>query len=266
MSITERRYREGLGAKLTKNGKPRCHGLSKGKIRRWRQEHDDDFETPTEDLWPECQCENAAVQGMFACKYHGGITTKNKDNIKTFSDSLPVDLAHYFKAARENPTYISRHDDILLFQARNMELLQELDDIPDNDEVWGMVADAYHHLIVGDDKDVQTAYNLLKQALDNRADTNKKWDEIRTNTRLVNDLTNTQVRTAKELRMMATHEQVDSLMTGIMNAIIRESGKYLDESNRTDFLAAIATAVGRLTNTGYPQTTGWIEAGSDEVS
>jgi hypothetical protein len=261
--ITERRFREGSGEKYLGTGGIRCQGLAKTKVRKWREENDD-YVTPTDTLWPECQCTRPAVVGMFACKWHGGITSKNKNNPKNTMEVLPVDLVPYYEAVRTNPLIVSRRTEIELLMARNLQLLDEIDEQTGSEESWATVFEALVELNRGE---VQKTAYLLEKALAGKEKTDEAWREIRTNSKLLGELTNTQMRTSKELRLMATHEQVDSLMTGIMAAIIDVATKQIKEdAKRIEFITTISNRFGRLTGKGDPKALAWLESGSSSAN
>jgi hypothetical protein len=241
--LTEQRFRDAQGNQFLADGITiRCHGTSKSQLRKWREEHDD-YVTPSEELWPECQCSRAAVTGMFACKWHGGITRAKEP--KTLFDTLPLELGQKFKKLVENPSYISRRDEIALLQARNWELMEKLDDEP-AEEAWGYVVEALVELKKGND---QKASYCLDKALNSGKETRKIWEEVRANSTVLKDLTNTQIRTAKELQSMATTEQVSALMQGILKAIAQGADTYIDDTNqRIAFLQFLSGRVAGLTS------------------
>lgn len=243
-TLTERRFREGSGERYMPSGKVRCQALAKSKIRRWR-EINNDQETPTEDLWPECQCEWYAVDGMFACRFHGGLTP-GMHKPKSILDVIPVDLGEKFKTLLENPNYISRQEDIILLKARQWELLESLEGNTGNEEAWASVADALTSLRQG--KEVE-AVSLLEEALAQNLNTREVWDEIYKSEGVLKDLTKVEVSTAKELRLMATTEQVTALLTNIYNLLDRAAEKYFDDKRiQAEFMAYIVTGLSRFAN------------------
>ena len=254
MNITEERFRKGLGAQfMADNRTVRCQGTSKNQVRRWREENHD-YETPTEDLWPDCQCTRGAVPGAFACKWHGGIT-KSKNPPRSMLDVLPIDLAGKFKTLVDNPSYISRRDEIALIQARNWELMEELDQETGSEESWGMVTEALVQIKRGNHI---VAHEILENALKGIHKQTSIWQEIRANSLVLKDLTNTQIRTAEKLQAMATVEQVSALIKNILGAITDGAAKYIDDKGaRNQFLLDIAGRVSGLTNAGaFPVITG----------
>lgn len=244
MDKTEKRYREGSGERYTPGGEVRCHAVAKSKLRRWR-ELNNDPDITADDVWPECQCEQRAVPGMFACRYHGGMTP-GEHKPKSILDIIPVNLGEKYKVLAENPDYISRREDILLMKARKWELLESLQDNAGNEEAWGMVDEALALLRQGEEA---KAESLLSEALAQHTNEREVWTEIRESDKVLKDMTNTEVKTAKELRLMATAEQVTALLTNIYNVINRGSEKYIDDPRaQADFLSYIAREIGRFAN------------------
>lgn len=259
-SITETRFREGSGVKYLSDGRIRCQGLSKGQLRKYREEHDD-YITPKEELWPECQCVKAAEPGYFACRFHGGRTPKKDGSPRDIMDIMPVDLAEKFKTIVENPMYISRRDDIALLQARIWSLLEEMQQQVGSEDAWGGVHEALIELRKGNTIE---AVSLLEEATVAHKEQRNNWDEILKTEQTLKDLTNTQMRTAKELRLMASAEQVSALIMNIQQAILFNVEKHIDDPKKQRlFLQSISSAIGRFANFGNTSAVTELIAGSD---
>jgi hypothetical protein len=260
MGKSEQRFRSKEGVQYIKSsGRVRCQAVSNSRARKWREEFDD-YDTHTADLWPECQCPNPAVDGMFVCKYHGGMTPKKKNAPRSLLDVMPVDLAEKFSVLYNNPDYISRKDDILLLQARQWTLIERLEQETGSQEAWDDIHEALVCLNRGDEP---SAKFLIEKALESKKAEDKIWDEVRKNSSIIKDLTNTQVRSAKELQAMATAEQVNSLIANIITVIIAGANKYIDDDrHRSTFLSTVSTEVQRFTNTGVAAVVGHLTEGS----
>lgn len=259
MNITEKRFRENSGVRFLKNGEIRCHALAKNKVRKWR-EHFDDYDTPSEDLWPECQCEKAAVPGHYACHFHGGDAVSTVNPPKTILDAMPIDLSEKFKVLMETPHYISRKNDILLIQSRQWELLEELKYEAGTEEAWGMVHEA---LVYVKKEDAVNARDLLERALRTTSRKEEIWKELYKVEGVLQDLTRVQTNTAKEMRLMATTEQVGALFANILSLIIQGANQYIDDSTkRAGFLQFISREAGRLANANPATIINQLEAGS----
>lgn len=258
-SITEKRFREASGVQYLGDGRIRCQGLSKGQIRKYRQEHND-FLTPKEDLWPECQCVKAAEEGAFACKFHGGRTPKGDGSPRTMLDVMPVDLADKFRTIVDNPMYISRRDDIALLQARIWHLLEEMSLQIGSEDAWGAVHEALLELRKGNEMEALT---LLEEATTAHKEERDNWEEILKTEQHLKDLTNTQMRTAKELRLMASAEQVSALIMNIQQTILYNVKEYIDDPKKQQlFLQSISAAIGRFANFGNTGSVAQLVAGS----
>lgn len=249
MTISERRFREGKGVHYLKNGSIRCHAISKTKVRAWRLEHNDE-ETPTQELWPDCQCGRAALPGLFLCKYHGGLTRKaGNKNPKSILDVVPVDLRNKLKTLFDSPDYISRKQDILLLKARQWELLENLNSTLGGQDAWELVHDAIEQLRSGE---VDVAETLLEQATDSIRQEKEIWDEVYRAETIIKDLTTAEVKNAKELRSMVTAEQVMALVSKIYDTIAESLEKYIeDPKDRREALYYIGSRFGQFTNLGY---------------
>lgn len=246
----EERFTEGSGERYMKDGRIRCHGMARSRVRAWREEHQD-WDTPTDDLWPEMQCHMAAEEGFFVCRLHGGKTPTTVAPPRTMIDAMPVDLANKFRVIMENPDYISRKEQIVLAQARQWELLEELKQTAGSEEAWGMVHEAYVLLKKGEDIQAKL---MLEDALDHTKRHREVWEEVYRTDKVLVDLTNTQVKTAKEMRQMATTEQILRLMQGIENVVIAAGKQYIkDEKQRNEFIRDVGHELGRFINF-RPQT------------
>lgn len=261
MTITEKRFREASGEQYMATGAVRCQAQSKGRLRKWREEFED-YETPAEDIWPECQCNRSAEPGAFACKWHGGATPKKDGSPpRSLLDVLPVDLASKFKALAENPAYWSRREDILLMQARVWELMEDLQAVAGSEEAWGMVEEALVALRRGDEL---SAIELLREATSHHDNRRHIWNEIRSNENVIKELTNTQIRTIKDLKQMATTEQVTALVMNLYEIVANGAKEYIDDPiKQSKFLQQLSRAVARFANLS-PQAVGYqIGSGRD---
>lgn len=261
LSVPEQRFRDKSGVQFTSKGDIRCHALAKNSMRRWRIDHND-MDTPSEELWPECQCEQPAVEGLFVCRWHGGRTPRTLNPPRTILDVLPYHLTEKFKALLEDPDYISRKDDILLLKTRKWQLLEEMQEVAGAEEAWGMVYDALAKLNKGDEI---VAKQLLEQAIDATNREKETWHEIYKLDNDLRDLTRTQVQSAKDLQTMATTEQVNAILQNIMIAISMGAEKHIgNPQERNAFLGFIARETGRLANVRAAYIIDQLDAGSGE--
>jgi hypothetical protein len=224
----------------------RCQGVSVSRLNKWREKFGDP-NAAADSTWPETQCSQPAVPEGYVCRFHGGLNLI-KYKAGTIADTLPYDLSEIFQKLAARPDYISRKDDILLIEARIIQLLGRLSEESGTQEAWGLVSEAYTQTLVGN---TELASTLLKQAL-SATDTEKDiWKEIRTTESLLQSLTTTQVKTAKELRAMATTEQVSTLMNNLNKAIIESVNKNVaNEHERTAVLTDLSRRIADFTRTG----------------
>jgi hypothetical protein len=120
------------------------------------------------------------------------------------------------------------------------ELLEELQVESGNEEAWDMVHEAYVQLGLGN---VVPAKSLLFRALEKTDRTKDIRKEIRDNAKILSELTSTQTKTAKELRLMATTEQVSGLLAEVQKAFFDAIKMVDDENVRTQLGVAF---LGRL--------------------
>lgn len=243
MSKPEQRFKEGSGEQFLKNGKLRCHGLAKSKIRQWREKYND-YDTPSDDLWPECQCENSAEEGQYVCRFHGGLTPRRINPPRTVLDVLPLDLAEKYQMLMDSPDYMSRKEDINLLRVRIMSLMEDLQKQPDSDEVWDMVQSAVVCLRKGDSLNALTFLEDAIRLSDNKQ---KVWDEFHKTEKLLGDMTSTQMKTMKDMQTMATAEQVNALVSTLLNLINAGAQNYIaDPMQRSQFTRSIVSEMQKL--------------------
>lgn len=259
MSVTEDRWRAHTGQRYCGDGRVRCQALAKGKLRRLRARAND-WESDSETFWPEAQCMRAAVPGTFACRLHGGLSPAATP--RTLEDMMPLDLAEKYRLIRSNPEYLSRRDEIELLQARVYQLVERLDPDLGHSTQWDLVESATRSLQQGDPT---TALGTLREALQIAQDEQKSWSEIRDIMGSLKDLTNTQIKTIKEMRLMATTEEVGRLMVALQKFLMDLGDKYFgdDAAQRTRFLTDAAAGLAGLTNTQPRTTLPQLVAGSD---
>jgi hypothetical protein len=260
MLTTEQRFKAETGQRFLLNGEIRCQALSKSQVSKWRVEHDD-WLTPTDELWPECQCTKRAEPGKFVCYFHGGLTPR-KEPIKSIFDVLPVDLGEKVRHLLGDPAYISRQEDIAVLRARQWDLLEKLQRA-DSDEAWGNVTEALYELQHGHE---DLAANLLKDALTSSEDGKRLWQEYYEVEKILNAVTATEVKTAKELQSMATAEQVGRLINRIFEILTTGSDKYIDDTRaRADFIRYIVGELNRTVNLSASAVVGLLESSSRET-
>lgn len=238
---TERRFKEGSGERYLKDGRTRCHAMSKAKLRRLRAERND-YDSDNDVFWPEAQCRNEAVYGKYACKFHGGESPTSKP--KDVYDVLPYDLVEKLQLIEQQPDYISRKFDIQLMEARRLQLLEELRDEVGSDEIWDMLSESHRYMSKGD---TVKAEALLQRALTSHVDSSSKWEEIYRIEDKLKDLTNTQVKTAKELRIMATAEQVTGIFAEVQRVFLMAGEEFFDDTvARSRFYEFVAKRIADL--------------------
>jgi hypothetical protein len=233
-TIGEKRFKERSGERYLADGVTiRCQAVAKHRLRAAREESGD-FTSPAEKWWPELQCTRGAAPGQYVCKFHGGLSPRTVP--RTILDVLPEVLADKFQTIQNNPDYIDRKEEIILFKAMIWEALEQLDQEGGSQEAWDMVQGAYDALSTGS---IISAKALLFKALESTNRSKELRREIRANANVLADLTTTQTKTAKELRLMATHEQVAGMLAEVQNA-------FFDAIDRVKLDAETRTRLGTL--------------------
>ena len=261
MNKTEQRFREASGERYMQDGqRVRCHSQSKNKLKEWRTVHQD-WTIPNDDIWPACQCQRAAIPGTFACNLHGGLTP-SKDKPQSLLDIIPIDLGEKLKIIMENPDYISSRNDIMLMILRQWDLAEKLGEESGSKEDWDKINEANRLLKKGD---LTKASVLMTSALESHKNKDDIWGEIYRVENVIKDLRTTETKVAKELRLMASAEQVQRLMDRIFTIIMRGIEKYVtDTSEQVRFTQYIIGEFTSVVNISPATIGGLLNAGSSE--
>lgn len=263
MSVTERRYFEGLGQRFLGDGVTiRCHGVSKTRLRERREELGNPDLT-SDDVWPELQCSRGAMPGAYACKFHGGASLGVK-RAETINDILPIPLRNALELVLNNPDYMNRKQEMDQLVARNVQLFETMQGHEGGLTSWEIVDDACELLERGE---VVKGLATLKVAKDNMLREYGAWDEVRENMALLDRLTRTQVSTAKTMQQMMTTEQAMVMVEKVFQINIDAVERFIeDESIARKFINYIS---GELRKFNDLRALGTIEAvagdSSDEV-
>lgn len=204
----EKRFREGRGERYLSSdpNRVRCQGCSKTKLRALRVKYADPT-LSSDDLWPEAQCTWAALEGAFGCTHHAG---KSEEDAKfSMNDYMPADLAEKMQVFENNSAEIlNRTKDIVVLKARNAQLFESLDQMVLGEEAWAAVAEARAKL---EANEVAQAKLLLDIALHDQRSEKEVWNEIRTNTTIVDKLTATHFNVIEKLKIMMTVDQIKTM-------------------------------------------------------
>lgn len=244
MSTTEQRFKEAEGQRYLGNGKVRCQGCSKTKVKMLRIQYGDPTLRP-DDLWPEAQCSWPAVEGTFACELHGG---KSPNAVKKTPDEwLPFDLREKIEVIRENKDVLfNRDNEIAQLVARNAQLHESMDELVLGVEAYSTLVEAKKAL---DNSDITAAKFLLGIALQDMRTEREVQAELRENIKLIDKLTITQFNIRKDLKLMATIDQVRNLLHGMYQAFERIAIEFIpDEKLRSKAIFQYATHMRELAN------------------
>lgn len=254
MSVSERRYREGLGQRyLTSDpNRIRCHGVSKTRLKEARVKAGDPSLT-SEDVWPQAQCPKAAIEGTYLCGLHGG---KSITIMKTsVAESMPVDLYEKYRQFEQNRSQlVNRINEIGQLLARNAQLYESLEDLVIGEEGYYTIGEARAALQAGE---LTRAEMLLTMALEGYRKEKEVWEEARKNMQLVDKLTTTQFNIEKELKMMTTLDQMKNLLDGLYRGAERILFSHIeDTTKRTEAMQAFAELIRNLANARHGSLNG----------
>lgn len=244
MSTTEERFRDNTGERYLKNGKVRCQACSKTKIKQLRIEREDPSLRP-DDLWPDAQCTWPAIEGTLNCELHGGRSTNTTK--RTLAEWMPLDLREKIQALEQNKDQLfNRDNEIAQLIARNAQLYETLDDLVLGVEGYTALIEAKKHLASGD---VAAAMTLLTIVLRDSRTEREVHAEMRENIKLIDKLTITQFNIRKDLKLMATIDQVRNLLHGMYQAFERIAIEFIpDEKHRSRAIFQYATHMRELAN------------------
>ncbi len=212
----EKRFRDGKGKQYLRDGITiRCQAVSKTNLRRMRVERGD-LNLTSDDVWPEGQCPLAAEPGQFGCNFHGGGSAlKSGRNVAL--DVIPIDLRQKIEILQQNPDYINREMQIWEILGMNAQLYERMGELGGGPDSYEKILDGLNMIANGNQaKGIEAIREIILSEQSQR----ELRDEIRINTTLLGNLTKIQVSTAKELKTMATTDQVMAMVEGIVDDFI----------------------------------------------
>lgn len=220
LGTLEKRFREGKGHKYLRDGVTvRCQGVSKTNMRKFRVERGNP-ELESDDVWPEGQCDKAALPGAFGCIHHGG---KSREQAlatgKTTSlGLLPFDLQQKIEILQQNPDYINREMEIWQLLGMNAQLYERMEELGGGPDSFEKILDGVAMITGGQ---IQPGVEYIKKVIQSEFAQKELRDELRTNMALLGNMTKIQVSTAKELKTMATTDQVMAMVEGTVDDFIQ---------------------------------------------
>lgn len=216
LTTTEKRWRGGSGQQYLRDMVTiRCQAVSKAKLRQFRIERGD-LELTTDDVWPEGQCPLAAEPGTFVCKYHGGKSIAPVKG-RIFSPMIPIDMQEKIEILQQNPDYISREMQIWELLAMNAQLYERMEGLGGGPDSFEKILDGLQMMEGGM---IADGIKAIRAIVSSEKSARELRDELRVNMNLLKELTKVQVSTAKELKTMATTDQVMNLVEGLVDDFI----------------------------------------------
>lgn len=216
LSIAEKRFREGLGKKYQRDGITiRCQAVSKDKMRKLRVERGN-LELTPDEAWPEAQCVRTAEPGAFVCHFHGGDSV-SIDKRGRLLGVLPIDLQEKVRILQANPDYINREMQIWEILGMNAQLYEKMEGLGGGPDSFEKILDGLSMIEGGQ---IAKGVEGIREIVLSEKSQRELRDELRTNMNLLSGLTKVQVSTAKELKTMATTDQVMNLVEGVVDDFI----------------------------------------------
>jgi hypothetical protein len=221
-AISKQRFIEGSGQRYLKDGKTiRCQAISRAKAKRLRQgKHRD--EIPASAFWPMLQCHRKARSGYYVCPIHGGGRVSAPGphpnrQLKNIGQFLNTNLAEKYLVFYNDPELFSQRNNIALLNARNAELMEQLDE--ENITSPKIIKKLWKGIDAINAGDIIGGTRQLETALENLNKLNQSWNEFRQNTQTIKDLTNAEINRVKEMRLALTSEQVLSIIDRLLNLV-----------------------------------------------
>lgn len=238
MGKLEKRFHEGKGEKHLKTdvSKVRCQGCSHRQLRRVRAERNDP-DLSCDDVWPEAQCPLPAVNGTFGCDFHNGVSKNAITTHTSIYDFIPLDMQKIVRTLRDNPELLSRYTEMAQLGGRTAQLWQQLEAGGGGPELW---ADVWAGVDMIEEGDIGPGVRLIKSSLSDIKHERDIWDEMRENFSLLDKLTRTQFTIEKELRTMATQDQVFSTFETIVDIVMDNINTLVEDK---DLASRLRTAI-----------------------
>jgi len=250
ISDSERRFREGKGARYMNDGTTvRCQAVSKSKLKEIRQRENDPSMTP-DDVWPEAQCEHAAIAGKLVCGGRGG-HGGGSDSVPAydFMSFMPADMAEMLETVMQNPHLLSRRFEMQQLVARILILYQKLQK---RDSIGQTSIEIIQEGLrdIADGEITKGTFKI-QHAIDDQRIEHDTYQDIYQAMNLLQSMTRTEVQSMKETRQMLSFDVVLAMLTGIADTLNTALEKYVtDERSRELVAGFVAADTSRRFNTG----------------
>jgi hypothetical protein len=172
------------------------------------------------------------VPGTFACELHGGDSLTLRGN-NPITQVLPYDLREKIQILQQNPDYINREFQIWEVLGMNAQLYEKMAELGGGPDSFEKILDGVTMIEKGNI--VGGTEGIREVVLSEKAQRELR-DEIRTNMSLLKELTKVQVSTAKELKTMATTDQVMSMAEGIVDDFIHDVKEVVEDKTTANRL------------------------------
>lgn len=218
MNVSEQRWREAKGQRYCRDGVTiRCQAVSKTNLRKARVEQGN-LELTSSDVWPEGQCIFAAEPGTYLCHFHGGSTRAiEKRGSAVMLGMIPIDMREKIEILQQNPDYINREMQIWELLAMNAQLYERMEELGGGPDSFEKILDGLAMIEGGN---IANGVKGIRDIVLSERSQRELRDELRTNMNLLKEMTKVQVSTAKELKTMATTDQVMNLVEGVVDDFI----------------------------------------------
>jgi hypothetical protein len=225
VSTSERRFIEGKGQKYLKNSEVRCQAVSKTKLRLARLQQGNPSLT-SDDVWPEAQCTHAAEENAYLCKYHGGRTPSVKR--REVWEYMPPELQEKYLSLQNTSELMNLSRELNELDARKAELYESLEELVLGQEAYEVVYEAKKALETGN---VVKAGALLQVILMNPRSEVSVHNEIKEVIKLKDKVTSTYFSMLKDMKEMATTDQVASMKEEFFNIVKIAIDRNIKDAN-----------------------------------
>lgn len=189
------------------------------------------------------QCKRQSTQGFKVCRMHGGASLAGvaSPNFKhgKYSKHLPPQLMKRYEAARDDPAILSLMDEIALFDARIVEVMEGLHTGGVGD-IWNSLKKSHANfeaaLAKGDWVAMQQAVVDQAVAIKNGASEQQRWSELSTAIFSRQRLVESERRRLQEMGQMVSLGELTGLFATLVQVL-------RDEINDNNVLNGVMHAI-----------------------
>lgn len=179
----------------------------------------------------------------------GGFSPRLK--VARYSKELPPLLAERAERARSDPKLLSLQDEIALLEAREAELMTQVE-TGESGAAWQAISAAVaafrRALGAGDMAGMTAAFETIEQVAAGGAGAQAIWQEIAAVQDLRRKLSSTEIKTLQALHQMVTVEQLQLYLMAVTQTVTVGVQRYADAETAQQILAYIHRDLTKLAN------------------